>query len=123
MKVTEQTISICGLRFYAYHGVEPQERIVGAWYTVDIEMQVQALKAVESDDLSGTVNYASVVDLVKEEMQTPRNLLEHLAGRIAHRIIDDYSLVSKVSVTVCKKNPPVAIAAQGASFKIEIERD
>lgn len=123
MKVAEQTISICGLRFYAFHGVEPQERITGAWYEVDVELQVQASLAVRTDDLSGTVNYADVAILVREEMQIPRNLLENVAGRIAGRIMDSFPAVGKAAVTVAKKNPPVAVAARSASFKIVVERD
>lgn len=123
MKVTGQTLSVCGLRFYAYHGVEPQERVVGAWYTVDLEMTVNAAEAIESDDLSGTVNYAGVVERVREEMQIPSNLLEHIAGRIADRILRDFPSVCKVSVTVGKKNPPVVAAAGSAMFRITAERD
>ncbi len=123
MKITGQTITISGLRFYAYHGVEPQERIVGSWYYVDLILHVQAIKAIEADELAGTVNYASVVELVKEEMQTPRSLLEHLAGRMARRIIAEFAFVEKASVTVSKKNPPVAAATESASFTIEVERD
>lgn len=123
MKITGQTITISGLRFYAYHGVEPQERIVGAWYSVELSLHIQALKAIETDELAGTVNYASVIELVKEEMQIPRNLLEHLAGCIAKRVMTEFTSVAGASVTISKKNPPVAAATGSASFTIEVERD
>ena len=82
MKITEQTITLDSLRFYAYHGAEPQEAIVGAWYTVDITIKTDATFAVQSDDLNGTINYAKVTDAVKQQMQIRSALLEHVAGRI-----------------------------------------
>ena len=56
MTFQQQTISLEGLRFYAYHGAEPQEAIVGAWYTVDITIRADVTDAILSDSLSGTVN-------------------------------------------------------------------
>ena len=69
MKITEQTITLDSLRFYAYHGAEPQEAIVGAWYTVDICMKADVTDAILNDNLSGTINYAKVAEAVKQQMQ------------------------------------------------------
>ncbi|MCQ2083122.1 MAG: dihydroneopterin aldolase [Bacteroidaceae bacterium] len=123
MEILQQTLSVNGLRFYAYHGVEPQERVVGAWYLVDIDMELRADTAVATDNLEGTVNYASVVSVVKEEMQIPSNLLEHVAGRIARRIFDSFGQIAVLSVKISKVNPPVAAAAVSSSFKLVAKRN
>ena len=52
MKITEQTITLDSLRFYAYHGAEPQEAIVGAWYTVDITIVADPRTLVPPNSVS-----------------------------------------------------------------------
>ena len=67
MKIKEQTITLDSLRLYAYHGAEPQEAIVGAWYTVSIAIKTDATLAVQTDDLNGTINYAKVAEIIKKQ--------------------------------------------------------
>jgi dihydroneopterin aldolase len=110
------------LRFYAYHGAEPQEAVVGAWYTVSISMKADATAAILSDDLNGTVNYAQVADIVKQQMEIRSSLLEHVAGRIANSILDSFPAVQSVTVTVDKVNPPVGTPCTAASFTLSVDR-
>ena len=45
------------MRFYAYHGVLPQERCVGGDYEVNVRLEVEkAAAAVWADSLARTVN-------------------------------------------------------------------
>ena len=93
MTITEQTITLNGLRFYSYHGAEPQEAVVGAWYTVDLIMKVQVTKAIENDTLADTVNYALVTEIVKKEMAVRSKLLEHVAGRILSSLFENFGAI------------------------------
>ncbi len=122
MVYREQSISLSGLRFYAYHGAEPQEAVVGAWYTVDITIKADATAAILKDDLNGTVNYAQVTDVVKQQMQIRSALLEHVAGRIAGSILNLFPAVDSVTVTVSKVNPPVGIPCSAARFTLTVDR-
>jgi dihydroneopterin aldolase len=122
MTISEQTITLDSLRFYAYHGAEPQEAVVGAWYTVSISMKADATAAILSDDLNGTVNYAQVADIVKQQMEIRSSLLEHVAGRIANSILDSFPAVQSVTVTVDKVNPPVGTPCTAASFTLSVDR-
>ena len=122
MTISQQTITLDSLRFYAYHGAEPQEAIVGAWYTVSISMKADATAAILNDDLNGTVNYAKVTDVVKLQMQIRSALLEHVAGRIANSILDSFPAVQSVTVTVSKVNPPVGTPCTAASFTLAVTR-
>ena len=118
MKIKEQTITLDNLRFYAYHGAEPQEAIVGAWYTVSIIMEADATAAILNDDLNGTINYAKVTEVVKQQMQIRSALLEHVAGRIAKSLLDSFSNLKTVTVTVSKENPPVGCPCSKSSFSL-----
>ena len=122
MKITEQTITLDSLRFYAYHGAEPQEAIVGAWYTVDVCITADATLAIQSDDLSGTINYAQVAEVIKQQMQIRSALLEHVAGRIAQALLDSFPAINALTIKVCKENPPVCAPCTASGFTLTVER-
>lgn len=79
---TEGTIHIDGLRIYARHGVNPQERVTGNMFEVNLELKIDAETAMKNDSLGDTVNYAEIVDIVKICMAEPSLLLENAAYRI-----------------------------------------
>ena len=122
MNIKEQYINLKGLRFYAYHGAEVQEAVVGGWYTVDVTIKTDATIAVESDELCGTVNYAQVAASVGEQMLIRSALLEHVAGRIARSVLDAFGGVRAVTVTVSKEHPPVGIPCASSGFTITVEK-
>ncbi|MCE5178308.1 MAG: dihydroneopterin aldolase [Porphyromonadaceae bacterium] len=101
------TIELTNMRFYAYHGVLPQERETGNVFIVNITLEADLAAACESDDVYDTINYANVFSLVKKEMEQPSNLLEHVAGRIIESLIAEFPQISIVRVSVAKMNPPV----------------
>ena len=116
-------ISLSTLDFYAFHGVLPQERIVGGSYLVDVALDVNVSAAAYNyDELTGTVNYAAVYEAVKAEMQVPSKLLEHVVMRIARRLLDEHAAVLQVQIRLTKVNPPMGAACQGASVELILNR-
>ncbi|MBQ4162384.1 MAG: dihydroneopterin aldolase [Parabacteroides sp.] len=99
-------IELEAMRFYAYHGVMPQERKVGNYYLVNLRLSAPLEKAVVSDDLKDTINYATVYEVVKEEMEIPSQLLEHVAGRILSVLKERFPQLEEVHLKVSKLNPP-----------------
>lgn len=71
MKLNDSYICLRGLRFHAYHGVMAQERLVGNDYEVDVRLHVDVEKALVSDDVADTVNYAEVFQVVRRQMAHP----------------------------------------------------
>jgi len=122
MKIKEQTITLDSLRFYAYHGAEPQEAIVGAWYTVEISIMADATDAILNDNLNGTINYAKVTEIIKQQMQIRSALLEHVAGRIANALLNGFPAINSLTVKVCKQNPPVCAPCAASGFTLTVER-
>lgn len=115
-------IHIRQLRLYAYHGVMPQERKVGAWFTIDLTLRTDFSLALERDELGGTVSYADVYELVRREMQTPSRLLEHVGGRICRSVFRSFPAVEAVSLRLMKDTPPVGANCGGMGIEIEMER-
>ena len=116
------SIFIDQLRLHAYHGVMEQERRVGADFLVTLRVHYYIIKAMESDDVSDTVNYAELYELVKEEMAQPSNLLEHVAGRISRRIFQRFPQATAVDLRMTKLNPPMGADCDGAEVKIKLKR-
>lgn len=111
-------ISLNAMRFYAYHGVLQQEKRVGNWFTVDLELQVDVTQAALSDQLQDTLNYAEVYAAVEEEMATFSELLEHTAGRILRRIRQQFPQVQGIEVRLTKEYPPFKGQVGGASVTL-----
>ena len=107
MKPESMYIRLEGLRFFAFHGVLPQETKVGAMYTVNLRLKTDYSAAAQTDELTDTINYAEVYQAVKNEMQVPSKLLEHVSHRIAQRIMNTFSTVEKIEIALYKENPPM----------------
>lgn len=102
------SIELDRLRIRAFHGVGAQERSVGNMFEVSVHMRVNgALDGACRDELARTVNYADVIQAVKEEMSQPSRLIENVCVRVVRRIQADFPQVEGGSVTVAKLMPPV----------------
>jgi len=116
-------IQLNTLRVYGFHGVMPQEQKVGAWYEIDIDMEVEVKpEAYANDDLSGTISYADVLEDVKKEFAQRSQLLEHLAYRIATRILKAYKLCNSLKVSVKKVAPPLCCNIDSAAVVLSMDR-
>src|SRR3712207_3411860 len=87
---TSDEILLEGMRFYAYHGVNPEERALGQRFTVDVVLAVDLRPAGRSDDFGDTVSYSAVYKLVRRIVEgEPRNLIEAVGEQIAAEILTD----------------------------------
>ncbi len=96
-----------GMRFYGFHGVNPEERALGQEYLVDLAVEIDLGRAGRSDRLEDTISYTHVYRAVRDVMEgEPRNLLEAAAQAIADRILSEFP-VESVAVRVKKPHPPI----------------
>lgn len=101
-------IELKGIEAFGYHGVFPQERSDGQTFYADICAELDLESASNSDDLKDTVDYGAIIDLVVEDIESdPCNLIEHLGGRIADRILFEFHKINRVSVTIHKPSAPI----------------
>jgi dihydroneopterin aldolase len=114
-----------GLRFYAYHGVNPEERALGQRFVVDVRLSVDLSAAGRSDDLSRTINYSAVFKRVRTIVEgPPRNLIEAVAEEIATALLEEFRPATSVTVTVRKPEVALkgAIFEAGGSAGVRIQR-
>ena len=107
MQIDKYTIELRDVHLFAHHGVMQQEREIGAWFTIDLELEVNDCCCSESDLIDNTVSYADVYEILKEEMRHPSNLLENVCNRISKKIYDKFRQVDAINVTLCKDTPPM----------------
>ena len=110
------------VKIYAYHGVLPQERVVGAYYTINVEIDTDFSRAMETDELDDTISYAEVYDIIKAEMGVPSQLIEHVGGRICRAILDRFTAAEAVHIEIMKENPPMGADCRGAGISLSIRR-
>ena len=123
MKIKNSCIFLNGLRFHAFHGVMPQERLTGNDYRVDLKIDFPLETAVGSDDVNDTLNYATVYTAVKEEMDVPTQLIERLAYRIADRLFRTFKAINEVEIKVEKCNPPMGADCEGTGVELHLIND
>ena len=118
MTITSGYVILRNVRFHAFHGVLPQERQVGGDFLLTLRVGYPLDKAMESDKVEDTLNYASLYTLAKREMDIPSQLLEHVAGRIAKAIINAFPAVTSVDLELTKQNPPMGADCDGAAVEV-----
>ena len=106
------------VRFHAFHGVMPQERAVGADFTVSLNVGYDFVKAAESDELIDTISYADLYEVVRAEMDKPSQLLEHVALRIVKAVAARWPRIDTIDLRLAKDNPPMGADCKGAGVEI-----
>ena len=118
MQATDMYIRMEGMKFYAFHGVLPQENTVGAYFYIDLKLKTDFSRAAETDELGGTVSYADIHAVVKEEIKTTSQLLEHVCQRIAQRIFTDFPTIEAIDIRLNKENPPMGACAKSIGVEV-----
>ncbi len=112
-------IALEGMEFFAYHGYYEEERKMGNKYEVNVFVETSFDGAAEEDRLTGTVNYEELYRIVKEEMNIPSKMLEHVGNRIIEHVFATFSQVQNAKVQISKFNPPVRGVCQRARVTLK----
>jgi len=115
------TVNLSGLSFRGPWGVTAEERATGCSIKVDVTVLTEG-DGPETDNVDDTVDYARLAGLVEECVFEGGNLLEHLAGRITERIMQAFSSVESVTVTVYKAPAPLPQVHDHASVTMSCSR-
>lgn len=116
-------VTLNNVRFHAFHGVLPQETAVGADFVVNLRLGYDISRAIQTDDVGDTLNYAEVYELVKHQMDVPSKLLEHVAGRIVDAVRKAYPAITSIDLELTKLNPPMGADCRGAGVEIHLIND
>ena len=121
--MTPDTLSLHRLRFFGHHGVLPEETARGQDFEVTVRLELPLGEAGRTDDLSHTVDYRAVHQVVRGVMEgPPRRLVEALAEKVAEAVLQGFPPVQAVEIEVVKLNPPVDFASGGLAARVRRTR-
>lgn len=115
-------IIIKDLKLYAYHGVNPEEKVEGQNFILDIICSLDLKKPCMTDNVDDTVSYAQIIKLVKKVFVAEKyDLIEKAAQVVADSVLDAFSRVEKIDITL--KKPEAPIKADFGYVAVEIMRE
>ncbi|MFZ4399794.1 MAG: dihydroneopterin aldolase [Bacteroidales bacterium] len=100
-------IKLEGMEFFSYHGCFKEEQLIGTKFLVDLSIEVNVEQAALKDDIHLTINYLTVYQMVKKQMEINSKLLENVAQRILDNLYSQFPGVIWAEVKVSKLNPPL----------------
>lgn len=116
-------IIIKGLRLFAYHGVNEEEKINGQNFELDIECTASLASACLTDNLDDTVSYAKIIKTVRRVFCEEKNdLIERAARRTADAILDEYDKIQSVKICLHKPEAPIKADFDYVAVEITVAR-
>lgn len=123
MREMPDCILMLGMVFHGHVGVLDIEKQNGQAFEVDITIYCRRLAAVNSDQLTETIDYGDAYQLVRQIVESARcDLIERLAGMIAEVLFDRYPLAQAAEITVRKPEAPINGQFSAMGIKIYRER-
>jgi dihydroneopterin aldolase len=101
----KQTVALKDVKCFALHGYYPEEQLIGNHFVVNLETEFTPQGF--DDELSQTVNYEDLNNIILEEMKHTQKLLETVLKNIISKVIGLYPFVDTVQVSMKKLNPPM----------------
>ena len=116
-------ISIKGLRLFAYHGVNPEEKENGQTFVIDMDYDVNIARACQMDSIDDTVSYARVVKVIRKAFcENKYDLIEKAAQVVADAVLEEFPDIFKVDITLKKPEAPIKADFDYVAVTISRER-
>jgi len=101
------TIALCGLEFEGRHGASAVERRSTRKFVVNVEVDLEAKQAEQSDRLADTVDFREIGEIIVNlGTGEPHRLLESLARRMVDALRGRFPTARRVRLELRKLNPP-----------------
>ncbi|ANH81404.1 dihydroneopterin aldolase [Niabella ginsenosidivorans] len=112
------TIRLEQLRFFAYHGLYEAEKKTGNEFEMNLAVTFTREDGIITH-LADTLDYAAIYELVKAEMQRPRELLETFLTELAVLLHEQFPAIIHVSMSLYKLTVPIANFAGRVGVELE----
>lgn len=119
--MSELIISLEDVRIFAHHGVFEHERRDGNEFEVNLSVRITAsASSPTEDEITSTISYVDLWNVVKEEMAIPRKLLETVAISIVNKINATYTGIASIDCKITKLSPPIPAFMGKASVSFHV---
>lgn len=113
-------ITITGLTVFAHHGVYEEETKNGQDFVVNAKLCLDTKEAGDTDDLTKSVHYGEVCELITKFMQENTFLLiERVAEQTALEVLLRYPVLKGIELEICKPQAPIMLPFNNVSVTIK----
>lgn len=115
-------ILIRNLKIFAYHGVNPEEKVQGQNFILDIDAFVDISVPCKTDNVDDTVSYAEIIEeTVRIFTSRKYDLVERAAERVSEGLFERFEKIQALRILL--KKPDAPIDADFEYVGVEIERN
>lgn len=119
-----EKIIVKGLKIKAFHGVNPQEKIDGQNFILDITAELDVKKAQLSDNVDHTVSYSDIIKTTTAVFtEKSYNLIETAANKVGMEIMRTYPKLRSVTVLLKKPEAPIKADFEYVAVEDTITRE
>lgn len=119
----ETFVLINNLQLHCPIGVMEQEQVIGNDFCINLRIGYEFTRAMTSDDVGDTLNYAAVYQRTREVLARPVALIEKAAGNVAQALLEEWPEITSIDLRIIKRNPPMGADCDGAGVEIHLIND
>ena len=102
-----QTIQLVDILLHGYHGLFEEEKLVGNTFKINVTVVYQP-STFPITNLSDTIDYGAVFQILQTQMQIATPLLETLAANFCISVFEKFMTAQEISIHIQKMVPPIA---------------
>ncbi len=111
------------LRVSGLHGVYEEERVTGNEFSIDVALEGDFTKAIETDRIEDSVDIDQVATLVRDiNRQNQFHLIESFADAIGRALLVRFPILSRVVVKVTKLTLVRLESVRSSAAKVDMHR-
>ena len=115
---------IDNLEVFANHGLFEEKNRLGQKFIFDIECEFNYKKAMFSDEMTDSISYADIAEVVVKTATTNTfNLLERLAGEILKNIFTEFSQIENIKLKINKPGAPIKYHFEKCGVEVKLSRE
>ena len=115
----EVVVELRGLTLFTHFGVTEEERKIGQSLVADLWITVPDCAATSSDEVSSTVDYGAVAELIVETFDGRQfQTLERAAAVAAEAVLSSFRHAGMVQIRLAKPEPPIPLAIDEVAVEL-----
>ena len=116
----QDQIFIRNLECFANHGVFQEEQVLGQKFLVSAVLYTDTMIAGKTDELSLSINYATVCEAIQRFMKEHTfRLIEAVAEQLAQSLLLEFPLVHRIKLEIKKPWAPVCMSLDTVGVSVE----
>lgn len=116
-------IIIKGLKVFAYHGVNLEEKRDGQNFLLDVILYTSLERAGQTDNVVDTISYSEASKIIVKTMQNkPYDLLETIANKIVNELFFKFDKLEGVKIKLVKPEAPMNLMFETMGIEIHRKR-